>query len=297
MTAQEEYTLIDPQTNTVAFSLRYFDDGRPFRQSGSHNHYSLIFITEGEGVLKTDTSEYPFAKDSLLSLSIYQPFHIHARQDIKGSWIRFHPDFFCIHKHQKEVACNGILFNNPYDSPLVQLHTSELAPFQNLIVSLKKELQDPALAQYELLISYLKILLITATRIKLNQTGAPDPVEEKQPFILKTLKDSIEEHFKTQRSPGAYASMLNISVKALNRLSKSHFSKTLTELIADRIVIEAKRELYLTDKPVKAIAYDLGFDDEYYFSRFFKNNATVSPQTYRQTVGFGKSSAGSLPEV
>jgi len=82
--------------------------------------------------------------------------------------------------------------------------------------------------------------------------------------------------------------MLNISTKALNRLSKVHFSKTLTELIADRIVIEAKRELYPTDKPVKAIAYELGFDDEYYFSRFFKNNATVSPQTYRQTVGFGK---------
>jgi len=35
-------------------------------------------------------------------------------------------------------------------------------------------MQDPALAQYEILISYLKILLITATRIKLNQTGASD---------------------------------------------------------------------------------------------------------------------------
>jgi len=52
--------------------------------------------------------------------------------------------------------------------------------------------------------------------------------------------------------------MLNISTKALNRLSKVHFSKTLTELIADRIVIEAKRELYLTDKPVKAIPTSWG---------------------------------------
>jgi len=53
-------------------------------------------------------------------------------------------------------------------------------------------------------------------------------------------------------------------------------------------VIEAKRELYLTSKPVKAIAYELGFDDEYYFSRFFKANASVSPQLYRSTVGFAK---------
>ncbi|MGB3079685.1 MAG: helix-turn-helix domain-containing protein, partial [Saprospiraceae bacterium] len=44
------------------------------------------------------------------------------------------------------------------------------------------------------------------------------------------------------------------------------------------MVIEAKRELYLTNKTVKKIAYELGYDDEYYFSRFFKTNADVSPQ-------------------
>lgn len=59
-------------------------------------------------------------------------------------------------------------------------------------------------------------------------------------------------------------------------------------MIAERIVIEAKRELYLTSKPVKSIAYELGFNDEFYFSRFFKNNADVSPQLYRETVGFAR---------
>ena len=53
-------------------------------------------------------------------------------------------------------------------------------------------------------------------------------------------------------------------------------------------MIEAKRELYLTNKSVKEIAHDLGYDDEYYFSRFFKNNADVSPQMYRETVGFAR---------
>ena len=53
-------------------------------------------------------------------------------------------------------------------------------------------------------------------------------------------------------------------------------------------VIEAKRELYLTDKAVKQIAWELGFEDEYYFSRLFKHNADVSPALYRQTVGFAR---------
>ena len=84
------------------------------------------------------------------------------------------------------------------------------------------------------------------------------------------------------------AEMLSITPKALAKLTKTHLNKTLTELINERIIIEAKRELYLTNKPVKEIAYDLGYNDEYYFSRFFKKNAEVSPQEYRDTVGFNR---------
>ena len=59
-------------------------------------------------------------------------------------------------------------------------------------------------------------------------------------------------------------------------------------MIGERIIMEAKRELYLTSKPIKEIAYILGFKDEFYFSRFFKRNTDVSPQLYRDTVGFAK---------
>jgi len=82
--------------------------------------------------------------------------------------------------------------------------------------------------------------------------------------------------------------LLNISPNALARITKSYFNKTLTDLITERIIIEAKRELYLTNKTVKEVAWELGYEDEYYFSRFFKKNVNISPQIYRQTVGFGK---------
>lgn len=151
-------------------------------------------------------------------------------------------------------------------------------------------MQNADLAQYELLVSYLKILLITASRLKVQQQ--PDAADElknhTEPFILQKLKDAIEAHFKTKHSPSDYAGLLYISPKALAKITKSHFNKTLSELINERIIIEAKRELYLTDKTVKEIAYELGYEDEYYFSRFFKINAEVSPQLYRETVGFGK---------
>jgi len=149
-------------------------------------------------------------------------------------------------------------------------------------------MQNPALAQYELLVSYLKIFLITSSRLKVQQQTEKTPFKTtfKEPFILQDLKDKIEANFKTKHSAGEYAELLNISPKALAKITKTHFNKTLTDLISERIIIEAKRELYLTNKAVKEIAYELGYDDEHYFSRFFKNNADVSPQMYRNTVGF-----------
>jgi YesN/AraC family two-component response regulator len=149
-------------------------------------------------------------------------------------------------------------------------------------------MQNPALAQYELLVSYLKIILITGSRLKTEQQEAEnvETNNNDEPFILQNLKNFIETHYKTKHTASDYANMLAITPKALTKLTKSHFNKTLTELIAERIVIEAKRELYLTNKTVKEIAFELGYNDEYYFSRFFKKHVDLSPQLFRDRINF-----------
>jgi AraC-like DNA-binding protein len=288
VTAQTAFTLVNPQTKALAFKIYAFEDDSYFDKLNNFNYYSILLITKGSGDIRVESSAYNFDGNCLISFSVYQPFMLKATGEFKGVLINFHPDFFCIHKHQPEIACNGVLFNNIYESPVTELQEQEMQALLTIVDGLKLEMQNAALAQYELLVSYLKIFLINASRIKLNQADAIEFKVDTEPFILKTLKDSIEEHYKTKHSPGHYADMLNISTRALNRISKSHFNKTLTNLIAERIVIEAKRELYLTSKSIKAIAYELGFNDEFYFSRFFKSNAAVSPQLYRETVGFAK---------
>lgn len=288
LTAQTAFTLINPQTKALAFKIFSFEDDAYFNKLRNDNYYSLMLVTEGEGNLRADFSEYKFGENSLMCFSVYQPFMIDAKHSFKGILINFHPDFFCIHKHHHEVACNGVLFNNIYESPLVCLEPLDVSFFLNLAGQMKTEMQNTTVAQYELIVSYLKIFLISASRIKLNQKKLEAPKLEKEPFILQTLKDAIEEHYKTKHSASDYADLLNISTKALNKISKAHFNKTLTNLIAERIIIEAKRELYLTAKPVKAIAHELGFQDQYYFSRYFKTNTDVSPQIYRSTVGFAR---------
>ncbi len=290
MMEQQFNTLVDPQTGNLAFKILPFDDNSHFDHLQRLNYYSIIWVLEGKGNLKADFADYGFGNGTMMCFSPYQPFMVETAAALKGIAIQFHPDFFCIHKHHKEVACHGVLFNNIYQPPFVTVDVSEQQAFMHIINQMRTEMQLAALAQYELLVSYLKIFLIQTSRLKVTQhpQAQKDFAENDEPFILHNLKNAIEEHYKTKHSAGEYADMLHISPKALAKISKAHFNKTLTELISERIVIEAKRELYLTSKPVKAIAYELGFDDEYYFSRFFKTNATVSPQLYRNTVGFAR---------
>jgi len=290
MTDPAVFTLVDPRNGNLAFKIFTFSDSSYFDHLQRNNYYSLIWIINGTGKVKADFSEYLFEPGMLFSFSPYQPFMLSADGDIQGIALQFHPDFFCIHKHQHEVACNGVLFNNIYDPPFVKVDEASANKFNMVLEQVKAEMQNPALAQYELLISYLKIFLITASRLKTDQQ--PDVAKSVsnagEPFILQKLKDYIELHYKTLHTPGDYADMLNISPKALAKITKAHFNKTLTNMIAERIIIEAKRELYLTNKTVKEIAYGLGYNDESYFSRFFKTNADVSPQLYRETVGYGR---------
>src|SRR5258706_3348326 len=288
MGSQTSQTLINPQNGNLAFKLLPFEDGSYFDHVQRNNYYSLIWVREGEGKVKADFAEYEFNKNSLFAFSPYQPFMFAARK-IKGLAIHFHPDFFCIHKHQADVACNGVLFNNMYQPPYISIDEASTSSLNILVEQMKVEMKNTALAQYEILVSYLKIFLITTSRLKVEQQPKALEVmsDLKEPFILQTLKDAIEKDFKKKHSASDYAETLNISAKALAKITKGYFNKTLTELISERIIIEAKRELYLTKKTIKEIAYELGYEDEHYFSRFFKTNAEISPQVYRETVGIG----------
>ena len=294
MMQNNNFTLINPQTGNLAFKIYYLEKDNPFDHIQRLNYYSLIWIQKGNGTLKADFSEYDFNENMLLSFSPYQPFMLCADANISGVVIHFHPDFFCIHKHHKEVACHGVLFNNIYKPPLVEVEDKAAASFEMIIEQFKNEMRQSALAQYELLISYLKIFLITASRLKTEQQtiGRKTRTNNEEPFILQNLKNYIEKHYKTLHSAKEYANMLAITPKALTRLTKTHYNKTLTNLISERIIIEAKRELYLTNKTIKEIAFELGYNDEYYFSRFFKKNVEISPQFYRETVGFDRVSTG-----
>lgn len=290
MISQSVYTLVNQQNGNLSFKVFEFDNSSYFDHIQRNNFFTIIIITSGRGSAKVDLSEYTFEENTMFAFYPYQPFMLAAEGALVGFCIQFHHDFFCIYRHHKEIAANGILFNNVYQQPFIWLDQNNKNALMNIVREIVNELKMEALRKDEVLVSYLKIFLVLATRIKLEQQSVDDIKEigTKPLTIVQNLRNSIEENFRIKHSASDYAEMLHVTPIALGRVSKNHFNMTLSELITERIIVEAKRELYLTDKTVKEIAYELGYEDEYYFSRVFKGKTDISPQFYRETIGFNR---------
>ena len=285
MKTESAMILRNPADGELDFRVIHFEGDQHFNKVQRVPYFSIILVAEGDGELKADFTDYQISKKALLFFSPFQPFMINGAM-LKGVMINFHPDFFCIFRHRIEVACDGILFNPPNNPPYFNISENESSSIYSIVELITAEMSGGGLAQHDLLIAYLKILLITAIRIKFLKCTSSMSLDQdtSDVALLRQLNRMIELHFKTKHSGGEYAELLNIPVKTLGRIVKNHFQRTLTEIISERIVMEAKRELNLTSKTLKEIAYDLGFNDEYHFSRYFKNKIKVSPQSFRNSL-------------
>ena len=101
------------------------------------------------------------------------------------------------------------------------------------------------------------------------------------PIITKFL-NLISIHFKTERSVSFYAEKLNISANYLNIVCRKNLNTSASSLIQDRILLEAKRLLKVSEMSVKDIVYDLGFYDHASFSKFFKMQTGMTPSQFKE---------------
>lgn len=99
--------------------------------------------------------------------------------------------------------------------------------------------------------------------------------------VAKAFKAALESDFASVKAPSGYAAKLNISTPYLNECVKATTGHSVSHHIQQRVVLEAKRLLYHSDKSVKEIAGDLGYDDYSYFTRLFVKVAGVTPVAFR----------------
>lgn len=244
-----------------------------------------ILLFQGEGSFLVDTTPYHFKGYTILFLSPYQQFQWQTKEpSIPIKDLRFHGDFYCIEYHKKEVACNGLLFNNIYLNPFIQIEKKE---FEEITIIFEKiehfyTIQNPH--KEAVIKAYLQLILALCSGEKYRQIQNKN-IQEAVSADMQKFQQLLEDNFLQEKTPSFYADSLAISVANLSRKTKQNFGKTPMQMIQDRVILEAKKRLHLTYKPIKQIAAELNFDDEFYFSRYFKKNVGLSPLYYREKVG------------
>ena len=284
MNKQLQIELVNPQTNVLAFRLIHLNDDNYFKSLKSFNCYKLILIRKGKGQVTFDVVRYDFSENCLIRFPIYQPFQIEANGPLDGVLLQFHPDFFWNQRYQMESTCKQVLFKSINEVPLIKISKPEMDQLLYPLDHLVSELNGDRLGRYDITIAWVKIFMVYASRIKMEKGKINSATLSEAHYIIRKLIDAVEQHFQHKHRPADYAKLLNVTVKTLNRTAKQHLEKTVSDMISERIITQAKHELFLNDKPIKEIALELGFHDVAYFSRVFKVQTGVSPDGYRKSL-------------
>ncbi len=240
--------------------------------------FRMILLEKGIAELKIDFSKYSIEAPALLFVSENQLLNIRAKSGgLRGKVVCFANDFFCIKLNRSETFCDAVIFNTT-KPPYVPLEDVDLRKVNYLLTSMENELKEVNEFQEEIIISQLKTLLLYASNIKLKQFGQVN-LSILSPLV-SDFQNLLDDQYETEHSSQFYSDHLNISPKGLNKAVKKELGRTVSGLIKEKLIVEAKRELYTKDLSVKEIAFKLGFEDPAYFSRFFKKETAHSPKEY-----------------
>jgi AraC-like DNA-binding protein len=100
-------------------------------------------------------------------------------------------------------------------------------------------------------------------------------------FRMIRLCQLVEIHYKEQRAAAFYAGIIGLTAKRINEILREKSGTTISGLINQLLLLEAKRELFHRRFSVKEIAYNLGFSDQSYFARFFRKHTGMTPEQFK----------------
>lgn len=94
----------------------------------------------------------------------------------------------------------------------------------------------------------------------------------------------VNKFYRSEKKVSFYANRVGLSPKRLNEILSHTTGSTLTAILHYNLITHAKREIGYGDKNFKQIAFELGFSEQAYFSRFFKRHTGLSPEAFRRKM-------------
>lgn len=254
-------------------SLETFQSDEEIEHSHRHDYHFFVFQEEGTSHTEIDFEKHLIKKPSILYQSPNQVHRILKVQKV---------EMYMLTISNENVNADYLkLLQSITPVKPLELNTKDLAIIQqafSLCANLYERNEDKL--YFSLLKDSCNALVALIISQYLKQSKPADKFSRFE-IVEKAFTRLLERNFATDKRPADYAVKLNISVPYLNECVKNTTGFSVSHHIQQRVILEAKRLLYHSDKSVKEIAVELGYDDYPYFSRLFTKVTGMTALTFR----------------
>lgn len=252
---------------------------RNIHKPHKHSFYLTVLFTHGSGLHEIDFETYVVKSGSLFFLNPGQMHHWQLSDDIQG-FIFFHSQSFYDLYFSTGKINNYPFFQSIQNSSALYLKEETLPYFVGLFSQIQNEMNSINVFKSEKIIALTELIYIESTRLYVGDEDKE--IVRLHPYSNKfqQFERLVEKYYKTEKAASKYADWLCVSPKHLNRIAQGMVGKTTTDVILERVFLEAKRELISQKRSFNEIATDLGYDDYTYFSRLFKKKCGETPSEF-----------------
>jgi len=250
----------------------------------SRAFYKISFLT-GRSLAEYPDRAVDISRPTLIFTTPKSPYYWSPMGRQTGQFCVFTAEFF--HPAMSGVTLDELpIFKSP-EHPVYALSDSDIARVQGIFDNMRSEISSNYAYKYDLLRAYALELIHLGQ--KLQSTVMLHPNHSASARTTSLFLELLERQFPLEspqqkvglRTAKQYADHLAVHINHLNKVLKETTGLTTTELIAGRILQEARALLRLTDWSIAEIAESLGFSDFAHFAKFFKNETSLPPGVFR----------------
>jgi AraC family transcriptional regulator, transcriptional activator of pobA len=244
-----------------------------------HSFYHLVFFTKGAGKQSIDFTSFTVKPGQVYFMSPGQVHNWNFAGAVDGYIVNFSENFFDSVFSAANYLERFPFFGGYGDDQVIQLTGQIIADVKQLFEKLLAEVKASKSLAADMIRTLLVQLFITVSRQiepgRLKQLAKPGYT------TLRNFQKLVNENYSKLKLPNEYAARLYITPNYLNALCRDLLGRSAGEVIRDRIMLEAKRLLVNADISISGIASQLNFQDNSYFTKFFKKYAGKTPEEFR----------------
>ena len=272
-----------PERKSQQFQVEVFDAKRHFSVKYPHRHdfFEVLYLQKGSGFHVIDGNKYEIKPPCVFFMSPGQAHKLELSNDVEGFIFIFTSDFYLINRSNPNSLIEFPFFytihqDNP---PLVLNNETDIRFLERLFRQGIAEIENTGEYTLELLRSILDLILNTcASRYQVNENLLN---KGKGQILVKQFFHLIEENSQKKLLLSDYARLIGVTPNHLTQTVKLLTGKTSSQIIKAKQLLEIKRMLFHTNLSVSEIANQLNFEDQSYFTKFFKRETGLTPLQYR----------------